>query len=93
MRTSLSHGQATPNEDDISPRKLKIKFEKCDIMKTSLKAQTLLELNRMMSQGQLYLDKPYLIFVPAKIMCCITQNKGLVHKSMATCFSTYKTLV
>jgi len=50
MRTSWSYGKATPNEDDTSPRKLKIRFGKSDTMETCLKAPKLLELNRMMSQ-------------------------------------------
>jgi hypothetical protein len=38
--TSWSRGQATPNKDDTSPRKLKIRFEKCDTMETFSKVGT-----------------------------------------------------
>jgi hypothetical protein len=93
MWTSWSRGQATLNEDDTFPRKPEIKFEKCDTMETCLKAPTLLELNQMTPPGQLHLNKSDLIFVLAKITCCIMQNTSLFHKSMATCFSTYKTLI
>jgi hypothetical protein len=56
-------------------------------------AQTLLELNRMLPQSQLYLNKSYLIFFPTKMLCCITQNTSLSDKYMVTCFSAYKTLI
>jgi len=42
--------------------------------------------------SQLYLDKSDLIFVPTKIMCCITQNTSLFHKFIVLCFSAYKKL-
>jgi hypothetical protein len=51
IRSSWSRGQATPNKDDISLRKSKIRFEKCDTMKTCPKAPTLSELNRMTPHG------------------------------------------
>jgi hypothetical protein len=91
--TSWSRCQTTPNEDDTSPRKLKIRFEKYDTMETCLKAPTLLELKWMPPQSQLYLDKSDLIFFPAKITCCIMQNTSLFHKFMVTCFSAYKKLI
>jgi hypothetical protein len=55
-------------------------------------AWTLLKLNRITPQGQLYLDKSDFISVLANITCCIMQNISLFHKSMATCFSAYKNL-
>jgi hypothetical protein len=45
MRTTWSRGQVTLNEDDNSQRKLKIRFEKSDIMEICLKTPALLELN------------------------------------------------
>jgi hypothetical protein len=45
MQTSCLHSQATPNKDDTSPRKPKIRFEKCDTMEICPKIPTLLELN------------------------------------------------
>jgi len=92
MRTTWSRGQVTLNEDDNSQRKLKIRFEKSDIMEICLKTPTLLELNQMMPQGKLYLNKSDLIFVPTKITYSIAQKKNLFHKYMAPCFSTYKVI-
>jgi len=74
---------SNPNKDDISLRKLQIWFEKCDTMKICPKSLALLELNRMMLQGQLYFDNLDLIFILTKITCCITQNTSLFYKLMA----------
>jgi hypothetical protein len=60
---------SNPNKNDTSLKKMKIKFEKCDTIKTCPKTLVLLELNRMTPQGQSYLNKSDLIFIPTKITC------------------------